>query len=105
MSDKASEPELFPVKMVYHRKRYAAELFDVDGDLLVGKTGSILNVFKEELKDMMIAKEIRFLHYMSKEPTYAYFITSNEQLDRFHIERTEGSRDPHKSYHVYIDEY
>lgn len=98
-----SEPELFPVEIIYHHNRYGSYLLDVDGQPLVGKSGHRLNVFREELKDMMIAREIRFMHYLKQEPTYAYFITSNEQLGRFHVERFEGCRHAGKQYHVYAD--
>lgn len=95
--------EIFPVRIVYHNNRYASQLYDVDGDVLRGQTGEILNVFREELKDMLVSKKIRFMHYMTTEPTYAYFITSNEQLGRFLVERKEGSKNPMKCYHVYAD--
>jgi hypothetical protein len=99
-----SEPEeLYPVEMVYHHNRYASILYDVDGNILTGESGRQLNVFQEELKDMLISRKIRFMHYMSKEPTYSYFIVDAEQLGRFHIERTEGSPEIGKKYHVYID--
>lgn len=103
MSETASEVELFPVRMVYHHNRYAGVLYDVDGNVLRGESGQTLNVFKEELKDMMVENKIRFMHYLTKEPTYSYFITSPEQLGRFHIERTEGSRKQGKTFHVYPD--
>jgi hypothetical protein len=98
-----SEPELFPVEIIYHHNRYGSYLLDVDGYPLVGESGHRLNVFREEMKDMMIARKIRFMHYLKTEPTYAYFVTSNEQLGRFHIERFEGSLTPNKRYHVYAD--
>jgi hypothetical protein len=95
--------ELFPVQIVYHHNRYAGVLYDVDGNILRGESGQTLNVFKEELKDMMIDRKIRFMHFLKEEPTYSYFITSHEQLGRFHIERREGSRKRGKAYHVYPD--
>lgn len=103
MSDSSSEHERFPVRLVYHHNRYEGKLYDVDGNLLRGETGQILNVFKEELKDMMRNGKIRFMHYMNKEPTYAYFIVDAEQLGRFHIERMDGAPKPDKEYHVYPD--
>ena len=103
MSETTEETRTYPVELVYQHNRYSSTLVDVDGNVLKGKDGRNLNVFREELKDMMISKEIRFMHYLSKEPTYAYFITSPEQLGRFHIERTEGSPRVGKKYYVYID--
>lgn len=93
----------YPIKMEYHRNRYASTLFDVDGCVLTGMTGEPLNVFKEELKDMMMEKLIWFVHYMAKEPTYAYFVITQEQRDRFQYEREYGSLERNKVYHVYID--
>ena len=98
-----SEAERFPVRLVYHHNRYSGTLYDVDGNVLRGETGEQLNVFKEELKDMMVERRIRFMHYLTKEPTYSYFIICPEQLGRFHIERVEGSPTPEKEYHVYPD--
>lgn len=98
-----AEPELFPVRYVYHHNRYAGRLYDVEGNVLRGESGDCLNVFKEELKDMLVSKKIRFMHFLSKEPTYAYFITSEAQLGRFHIERSEGSTKRYKQVHVYPD--
>lgn len=97
-----SEGELIPVKFVYHHNRYAGMLYDVDGNLLRGESGEILNVFKEELKDMMIEHKIRFVHNVTHEPTYAYFVTSAHQLARFYKEREQGS-EIEKTYHVYLD--
>lgn len=98
-----SEQELYPVKMVFHKNRYAGILYDVDGNILCGESGDPLNVFKEELKDLLIERRIRFMHYLTSEPTYAYFIVDPEQLGRFHLERTEGSPRWGKTYHVYTD--
>jgi hypothetical protein len=103
MSETESQHELFPVRMVYHHNRYAGVLYDVDGNVLRGESGQLLNVFREEMKDMMMENKLRFMHYLTKEPTYSYFITSPEQLGRFHLERTEGSRKPGKTFHVYPD--
>lgn len=105
MDEAHSEPEstkLYPVQIVYHHDRYSGTLYDVDGNVLMGETGK-LNVFKEEMKDLMVARKLRFMHYLTKEPTYAYFITSPEQLGRFHLERFEGSTEEGKCYHVYPD--
>lgn len=102
MSECESSPK-YPVKLVHHYNRYAGHLLDVDGDVLRGDSGDALNVFKEELKDMMESGRIRFIHYMEKEPTYAYFIISEEQWTRFKEEREEGSSTPYTKYHVYID--
>lgn len=103
MSETASE-QRFPVKYHFHKNRYAGTLVDVDGVVLEGETGMKLNVFREELKDMLVSKKIRFWHYLSKEPTYAYFTTSQQQLDRFIEERRDGALIPNTVYHVYLDE-
>lgn len=95
--------ELFPVTLVYHGNRYSSRLFDVDGNPLVGDTGMYLNVFTEEFKDMLVSKRIRFIHHLRHEPTYAYFVVSDEQERRFQQERSEGSYTPKTAYHVYPD--
>ena len=95
--------ELFPVRFEFHKKRYAGVLYDVDGNVLRGAEGDPLNVFKEELKDLLESRQVRFMHYLTSEPTYAYFIVDPEQLGRFHLERSEGSRRRGKIYHVYAD--
>ena len=98
-----SSDELHPTSLVYHYNRYSTPLFDVDGNPLRGETGRLLNVYQEELKDLMVAKKIRFIHYLTTEPTYAYFVTSPQQEHAFRKERECGSRIPDKRYHVYID--
>ena len=95
---------LYPVTYVRHYDRYRKSLYDVDGYLLQGEHGDALHVWKEEFKDMLVAKKIRFIHYMASEPTYCYFIQSQEQAERFQQEREEGSRFPYKRYHIYPDE-
>ena len=96
-------PTLHPVRLVLHHNRYAGILYDVDGNILRGDSGLPLNVFREEMKDAMVKGEVRFMHYLTKEPTYAYFITSAEQLGRFIIERKDGAPRRGTRYHVYID--
>lgn len=98
-----SETELYPVSFRYYKNRYAGILYDVDGNVLRGETGEPLNVFKEEFKDLLVEKRIYFLHHLSTEPTYAYFIVDPEQLGRFHLERTEGAPKKGVTYHVYAD--
>lgn len=97
------DDDRFPINIMYHNNPYAGHLYDIDGNVLRGESGNVLNVFKEEMKDMLISKQIRFIHYLTKEPTYAYFITDPEQLSRFLLDRVEGSLHPHKTYHVYAD--
>jgi hypothetical protein len=98
-----SEDVLHPVKIVYHNNRYAGTLYDVDGNVLRGESGQRLNVFREEMKDMLVDSKIRVIHYMTREPTYIYFITDHIQMFRFQEERKKGSPDPNKEYHVYLD--
>lgn len=103
MSD-SSDETLYPVSYIYHRNRYGSTLFDVDGRHLLGESGSRLNVFKEEMKDMLAEKKVRCIHYMTKEPTYIYFVIDQEQVDRFQWERDNGSYNPKRIYHVYLDD-
>lgn len=97
-----SETAVQPIQLVYHHNRYSGILYDVDGNVIRGETGECLNVFKEELKDMFLQKRIRFLHYLKSEPTYAYFVTSTDQLERFRDDREFGTPTI-RSYHVYKD--
>lgn len=98
-----STEQLFPIHLVYHGNLYSGTLYDVDGNILRNEAGEKLNVFKEQFKDLLEDKQIRFMHYLTKEPTYSYFVTSTEQLERFHVERAEGSYFSGISYHVYPD--
>ena len=105
MEDNSSSDDerTYPISLRYHRNRYAGILYDVEGRVLTGMTGEPLNVFKEEMKDMMVEKKIRFIHCLHHEPTYAYFTITTEQQTRFQEERINGSLDRDKVYHVYID--
>lgn len=98
-----SDERLFPIRFQYHKNRYAGILYDVEGKVITGMTGEPLNVFKEELKDMMVENKIRFIHHTTKEPTYAYFVLNDWQKNKFILERTEGSPTMNKTYHVYPD--
>lgn len=95
--------DIYPIKLAMHRNTYASILFDVDGNVLVGESGRNLNVFREEMKDMMIAKKVRCIHYIAKDPSYCYFIVDQEQADRFQRDRDNGSLYPETTYHVYPD--
>jgi hypothetical protein len=94
----------YPIKLEFHHNRYRETLYDVDGCVLTGMTGLPLNVFKQELNTMLTERKIRFIHYMEKEPTYAYFVITDNQLDRFLMEREHGSLKRGKVYHVYLDD-
>ena len=103
MSESGQSEPVYPIKLVMHRSTYASTLFDVDGNVLVGESGRNLNVFREEMKDMMISKKVRCIHYISKEPSYRYFVVDQEQVDRFQKHRDHGSTFPEMTYHVYPD--
>jgi hypothetical protein len=103
MSESASETTLFPITFQYHYNTYAGTLYDVEGNVLVGDGGQRLNVFQVELKEKLITKAIRFIHCMSSDPTYAYFIQSDEQQSRFLYDRVHGHENPNMTYHVYPD--
>lgn len=100
----SSEERLYPIKLVYHRNRYASVLLDVNGNELIGETGAVMNVFKEEMKDMLVERKIRCIHYMKREPTYIYFVINQEQAETFQLDRDHGSAFPNRCYHVYLDD-
>lgn len=99
-----SEPEVYPIHLVMHRNRYKDTLFDVEGNVLVGESGLKLNVFREEMKDMMIDKKVRCIHYMTKEPSYIYFVVNQQQADHFQYCRDNGSPFQGTHFHVYPDD-
>lgn len=98
-----SEPEVYPIHLVMHYNRYKGTLFDVEGNILMGESGLKLNVFREEMKDMMSDQKVRCIHYMTKEPSYIYFIVNQDQADKFQHYRDHGSPFPGTYYHVYPD--
>lgn len=89
-----------------HKTTYRKFLYDVDGNILTDKTGRLLNSYRENLKKAIERGEVRiFRNKTMSECCYRYFITSQEQLDKFYEDRDLGSNlGPNKKYHVYVDE-
>ena len=96
----------WPVRLVDHCNLYAKYLYDVDGKILINSDNKFLNVHNERLEDALKSKEIRFYRNSTMANVcYRYFITSDEQRERFHEDRIYGSDEgPNKAYHVYVDE-
>lgn len=79
-------------------------LVDVDGRIVMDAEGTPLNVWSSKLADEIAAGNVRIIHQVTKEPTYHYIVTSNFQLQSFQDERVNGSFQPYKKFHVYVDE-
>ena len=54
-----SEAERFPVRLVYHHNRYSGTLYDVDGNVLRGETGELLNVVNETMQPTSVSLWLR----------------------------------------------
>jgi hypothetical protein len=91
---------------VDHKTTYRKFLYDVDGNILTDKTHRLLNAYRENLQDAISKGDVRiFRNKTMSDYCYRYFITSQEQLDKFHEDRELGSdTGPNKKYHVYVDE-
>lgn len=96
----------WPVRFADHHLIEKRILYDVEGNLLVDKSGKMLNIFRDNFQVALDKKEVRiFRNSTMKEVCYRYFITSQEQLDMFWEEREYGTTDgPNKRYHVYVDD-
>ena len=93
------------VQLVDHKNIYSKILYDVDGEILVNNNSIILNAYKPEMEEALDVKEVRiFRNSTMSNLCYRYFITSEAQLKRFNREREYGSKNPNKSYHVYVDD-
>lgn len=80
---------------------YAKRLFDIEGNTLLCADNTYANVY-HGLKELLDSKAIRLIHNM--EVGYRYFITSEQQMNRFIEYRNFGSSDPGYAYCVYEDE-
>lgn len=95
--------QLYPIKFRDCGSTYARKLYDVDGFVLLGDDGSLLNVYNKAMKRAFDNKKIRVIHNMKGE--YVYFITSESQRQRFINERENGCPDLHdRTYYIYRDE-
>lgn len=94
---------LYPIKFRDCGSTYARKLYDVDGFVLLGDDGSLLNVYNKAMKRAFDNKKLRVIHNMKGE--YVYFITSESQRQRFINERENGCPDLHdRTYYIYRDE-
>jgi len=92
--------------LVDHKNMYCRILYDVEGKILVNHMGRILNAFRPEMDEAFANKEIRLIRNSTMDSIcYRYYITSQEQWEKFIWERELGSdQGPNKSYHVYVDD-
>lgn len=93
---------LYPIKFRDCGSAYNRKLYDVDGFVLLGEDGSLLNVYNKEMKRAFDKKKLRVIHNVSK--GYVYFITSEAQRQRFINERENGCQDMYdRTYFIYKD--
>jgi len=93
---------VFPIRLQLRGSPYGNELYDVDGDILLSPSGDRLNVYNQLLQDEFSSGRLRLLHDIRI--GYRYFITTQKQLDRFLLERQEGTEYFRRTYHIYQDE-
>jgi hypothetical protein len=98
-----SSTRLYPIKYQGHKSPYAKVLYDVEGNPLKSDRDVYLSVHRKEMKEAFDSNQLRFIHYMSSEPNYRYFVTSESQLQNFQKHRDHGAPS-NKVYHVYLDE-
>lgn len=97
--------ERYPIRLVNHKNQYAKILVDVDGNVLCDRNGTSLNVYKKEMDEAFLMKDIRlFRNSTTKNICYRYYTTSEDQKTRFWNERSYGSPSKGTLYHVYVDE-
>lgn len=92
-----------PIKLQNRGSRYSHTLYDLDGNVLLDEHGNKLNVYTSNMKAAFEDGKLRLIRRMS-DPGYTYFVTSNDQLERFEEEREYGSYRYNNVYHVYADE-
>ena len=97
-----STPQRHPVKYLDRCSLYRKYIYDVDGKVVLGKEKKPVSVFSPEIKELIVRGNIRFIYDLPNE--YRYIITNYEQYVRFIYERRHGSFNPHKYYHVYVDD-
>lgn len=93
---------LYPIKMRDCGSRYNRTLYDVDGNILCSSTGVHLNVYTKVMQEEFDGGRLRLIHHM-KEPTYTYFVTSDQQANRFQTHREQGAPS-RRVYYAYVDE-
>jgi len=95
----------FPVRFVFHHNIYSRHLYDVEGNVLRDNYGEAMNVFSKSMQDAFDSGHLRLLRNSTMTcDCYRYFITSNNQLERFIEERDyKSSRGPDIEYHIYPD--
>lgn len=94
---------LIPIKIRDCGSKYSRTLFDVEGNPLVNTAGNPLHVYTKLMQDEFDSGRLRLIHCM-KEPTFAYFVTSDYQKDVFQRHRKVGALPYRKSYYVYVDD-
>jgi hypothetical protein len=96
------ELRCFHVRLFDHGSRNARNLYDVDGNILTDNQGARLNVWTKVMNEYLLSGKLRLIHRIA-EPSYSYFVISEQQRQRFEFERENGSG-KRMIYHVYADE-
>lgn len=94
--------KLYPIILKDKGSTYNRKLYDVDGFVLLGEDGTLLNVYNKAMKEAFEKKRLRVIHNMKGE--YVYFIVSESQRQRFLNERENGCPDLNdRTYYIYRD--
>jgi hypothetical protein len=101
--DQVEETTVYPIRLKDCGSKYSRALVDVEGTPLVNDVGQALNVYTKAMKDAFDSGRLRLVHCM-KEPTYAYFVTSDYQMRLFQKDRKRGILPHRQTYYVYVDE-
>lgn len=85
---------------------YARILYDVEGNILVDRTGRLINVFRGNMEESMDQGWLKVYRNSTMGGVcYRYFVTSREQFITFVDERDNGTyTGPNVFYHVYVDD-
>jgi len=80
---------------------YSRRLYDVDGFAIRDENNEFLNAWTPAMNDAFEDGRLRLVRSMRFD--YRYFVTSEEQKQRFLYERDTGSDFPNSTYYVYRD--
>jgi hypothetical protein len=84
---------------------FARTLYDVDGNVLIDRHGTPLNLKRPEIDTAFENGDIRMIrNSTTKNICYRYFVTSEEQRRQFLFDRENGSLFCDHVYSVYLDE-
>ena len=102
----SSSRKTWPVHLKDHVNVYARILYDVEGNILVDRTGRLINVFRSNMEESMDQGWLKVYRNSTMGGVcYRYFVTSREQFITFVDDRDNGTyTGPNVFYHVYVDD-